>query len=88
MAAVAVQLDRLVRAAADHDFLAWVIAEAADGQPLIAVRLEPPAAGGVEVPGDRPQGPRPSTSSVATAPRPGGVNKTTLGSLFWGMSIS
>ena len=55
---MAVQFDRLVRAAADHDFLAWVIAEAADGQPLIAVRLEPAAAGRAEVRGDGPQGPR------------------------------
>ena len=59
VAAVTVNFDRLIRAAADDDFLTGVIAEAADGQSLIAVRLERLAAAGVEMGGDRLQGPRP-----------------------------
>ena len=77
--------DRLVRAAADDDFLAGVIAEAADGQPVVAHRLESSAAGRAKCAvATACKAPGPSTSRVATAPRPGGVSRIDSGKVRLG----
>ena len=63
-------------------------AESPDGQSPVGLGIEASSAAGVEVRGDRRQAPGPSTSRLATAPRPGGVNKISRGNFFLGMSAS
>ena len=71
VAAVAVQLDRLGRAAADDDFLTRFDAESPDGQSLSGCGSSRPSAAGVEVCGDRPHGPRPFDQQRRHRPAPG-----------------
>ena len=88
VAAMAMQFDRLGRAAADDDFLTRFHAESPDGQSPVGLGLEPSSAAGVEVCGDRKQGPRPFDQQTCHRPAPGGVNKISLGNFFSGMSAS
>ncbi len=71
VAAMAMQFDRLGRAAADDDFLTRFHAESPDGQSPVGLGLEPSSAAGVEVCGDRKQGPRPFDQQTCHRPAPG-----------------